>query len=123
MRKNLRRKRRDLATLSRKNRWFLICVPIVTFGGIAVLMHFISVVEQETSVAKTVQGWQSAFHFSDEQAARIEQIEIDFHGNGSPFSARRVHTAAEIKSHHEDIAHQMEAGQGSRFLQFMEKRE
>lgn len=89
----------------------------------AVFLHIHSVNQQTASVTRTVTKWKTTYHINDEQAERIKQIELDFHGNGSPFSIKPAHTRDEKHRHHEEISRLMSPEDGARFMKAMEKSE
>jgi len=89
----------------------------------AVFLHIHSINQQTASISKTVQKWKTTYHINDEQAERIKQIELDFHGNGSPFSIKPTRNRDEKHRHHEEIRRLMSAEDGVRFMKAMEKSE
>jgi hypothetical protein len=109
--------------LSPRDKAALIGIPLVLFGIIALLLHLVATAQQNASVTRTVTKWKTTYHISDDQAARIKQIELDFHGNGSPFSFRPVFTPEEKHRHHEEISRLMSPEDGARFMKVMEKSE
>ncbi|MHB1077925.1 MAG: hypothetical protein ACYC67_00895 [Prosthecobacter sp.] len=94
---------------------------ILFFVVPTLLWHFYSIHLQEASISKTVEEWKTIYHINDEQAARIKKIELDFHGNGSPFSFSRVLRPGEKHHHHEGISRLMSTEDGARFMKAMEK--
>ncbi|MHB1083036.1 MAG: hypothetical protein ACYC67_26825 [Prosthecobacter sp.] len=89
----------------------------------AVFLHIHSVNQQTASISRTVQKWKTTYHINDEQAERIKQIELTFHGNGSPFSIKPARSAEERHHHHEEISRLMSPDDGAHFMQVMEKSE
>ena len=89
----------------------------------AVFLHIHSFNKQTASIAKTVEGWKTTYHINDGQADHIKQIELDFHGNGSPFSIKPAHTRDEKHRHHEEISRLMSPEDGARFMRAMERSE
>ena len=89
----------------------------------AVFLHIHSINQQTASISKTVTKWKTTYHITDEQAALIKQIEIDFHGNGSPFSIKPARTRDEKHRHHEEISRLMSPEDGAHFMQAMERSE
>jgi hypothetical protein len=87
----------------------------------AVFLHIHSIKQQTASISKTVQKWKTTYHISDEQATHIKQIELDFHGNGSPFSIKPTRTRKEKYRHHEEISSLMAPEDGAQFMKAMEK--
>lgn len=108
-------------TLSPRDKAMLIGVPILLLAVPALVIHFSSLRQQHASVSKTVEGWKTTYHLNGEQAERIKQIEIDFHGNGSPFSIKPARTRDEKHRHHEEISRLMSPEDGAHFMQAMEK--
>jgi hypothetical protein len=109
----------------------LVCADKVKVIGFLILFfvvptlfwHFYSIHQQEASISETVEGWKSIYHLDDSVAARIKQIELDFHGNGSPFASKGARTRDEKHRHHEEISRLMSPAAGARFMQVMEKSE
>ncbi len=111
------------AALSLRDKAVLIGVPILLLAVPALVLHFSSISQQTASIAKTVEGWKTTYHINDEQAERIKQIELDFHGNGSPFSIKPTRSKDEKHRHHEDISRLMSPEDGAHFMKVMEKSE
>lgn len=87
----------------------------------AILLHIHSINQQTASISRTVQKWKTTYHINDEQVERIQQIELDYHGNGSPFSIKPARTRDEKHRHHEEISRLMSPEDGAHFMQAMEK--
>jgi hypothetical protein len=122
----LSRKKKDAPAptkLTLRDKAMLIGVPILLLAIPALVLHFSSIHQQTTSISKTVQKWKTTYHITDEQAALIKQIEIDFHGNGSPFSIKPSRTRDEKHRHHEEISRLMSPEDGAHFMQAMERSE
>ena len=109
--------------LSKRDKAMLIGVPIVLLAVPALVLHFSAIHQQTASVTRTVTKWKTTYHINDEQVERIKQIELDFHGNGSPFSIKPARNKDEKHRHHEEISRLMSPEDGARFLQVMEKSE
>ncbi|HRX53322.1 MAG TPA: hypothetical protein P5016_02375 [Verrucomicrobiales bacterium] len=101
----------------------LIGIPVALFAIIVLLLHVVATAQQNASVTRTVTKWKTTYHINDEQAARIKQIELDFHGNGSPFSFGPTFTPEDEHSHHEQISRLMAPEDGARFMKAMERSE
>ena len=86
----------------------------------AVFLHIHSINQQTASISKTVQKWKTTYHISDEKASHIKQIELDFHGNGSPFSIKPARTRDEKHRHHEAISRLMSPEDGAHFMEALE---
>ena len=125
MSKRTPKKKADTAptTLAPRDKAMLIGVPILLLAVPALVLHFSSISQQTVSIAKTVEGWKTTYHINDEQAERIKQIELDFHGNGSPFSIKPTRSKDEKHRHHEDISRLMSPEDGAHFMKVMEKSE
>jgi len=108
---------------SRRDKAALIGIPAVLLGIIALLLHVVATTQQNASVTRTVTKWKTTYHIDDGQAGRIKQIELDFHGNGSPFSFRPTFTPEEKHRHHEEISRLMSPEDGARFMKAMERSE
>lgn len=109
--------------LTLRDKAMLIGVPILLLAVPALILHFSSIHQQTSSISRTVQKWKSTYHINDEQAERIKQIELDFHGNGSPFSIKPTRSKEEKHRHHEEISRLMSPEDGARFMKVMEKSE
>ena len=120
----LSRKKKDAPAptkLTLRDKAMLIGVPILLLAIPAFVLHFSSIHQQTTSISKTVTKWKTTYHINDEQAARIQQIEIAFHGNGSPFSIKPTRSKEEKHRHHEEISRLMSPEDGAHFMKAMEK--
>lgn len=109
------------SSLSRVDKLKVFGIPLALFLGMALLYHHICVSEQTSHITKTVTGWKRIYHLGDKQAERIIEIELDFHGNGSPLSMRVRHPPEERRRHHQEISKLMNAKDAERFMHFMEK--
>ena len=122
----LSRKKKAAATptaFAPRDKAMLIGVPILLLAIPALVLHFSSIHQQTTSISKTVTKWKTTYHIKDAQAELIQQIELDFHGNGSPFSIKPARTREEKHRHHEEISRLMSPEDGARFMEAMEKSE
>ena len=120
----LSRKKKAAATptaLAPRDKAMLIGVPILLLAIPALVLHFFAIHQQTASISKTVTKWKTTYHINDEQAARIQQIEIAFHGNGSPFSIKPTRSKEEKHRHHEEISRLMSPEDGAHFMKAMEK--
>lgn len=109
------------ATLSRTDKTLLVGIPLMLFAGLALLFHFVCVGRQTDRITSTVNEWTRLYSLSDEHVKRIIQIELDYHGNGSPFSIQQNHPPGAKHRHHEEISHLMSPDDGARFMERMEK--
>lgn len=122
----LSRKKKPAATptaFAPRDKAMLIGLLILLLAIPALVLHFSSIHQQTTSISKTVTKWKTTYHITDEQAERIKQIELDFHGNGSPFSIKPARTRDEKHRHHEEISRMMSPENGAHFMQAMERSE
>ena len=122
----LSRKKKASATptaLAPRDKALLIGVPILLLAIPALVLHFSSIHQQTASISKTVAKWKTTYHINDAQAELIQQIELDFHGNGSPFSIKPSRTRDEKHRHHEEISRLMSPEDGAHFMQAMERSE
>lgn len=72
--------------------------------------------QQRKALDKQLAQWKPLYHLTDEQAERIRQIELDFHGNGNPFTSRVSGTPEEDEAHHLEISRVMKPKDAERFL-------
>jgi hypothetical protein len=110
-------------TLPRKDKLYFIGIPILLLGIVALLLHVGSTAQQNAAVTRTVTKWKTTYHFAEGQAERIKQIELDFHGNGSPFRIKPTRSKEEKHCHHEEISRLMSPEDGARFMKAMEQSE
>lgn len=109
--------------LSLREKAVIFGLPLLLLMFPVIFLHVHSVNRQTASVTRTVTKWKTTYHINDEQAARIKQIELDFHGNGSPFSIKPTRTRDEKHRHHEEISRLMSPEDGARFMKAMERSE
>lgn len=109
--------------LSWRDKAFIFGFLLLLLVFPVVFLHIHSVNQQTASISKTVTKWKTTYHINDEQAERIKQIELDFHGNGSPFNIKPTRAREEKHRHHEEISRLMSPEDGARFMKAMEKSE
>jgi hypothetical protein len=109
------------AKISRSDETKAFGFLLLFFVFLTLFWYFHSVYQQDLSVSKTIEEWKTIYHITDSQAERIKQIELDFHGNGSPFAIKSNRTHDEKHRHHEEISRQMPPEDGARFMQVMEE--
>lgn len=109
------------AKISRSDEIKAVGFLFLFFVVLTLFWYFHSVHQQEASVSKTIEEWKTTYHITDSQAERIKQIELDFHGNGSPFAIKSNRTSEEKRRHHEEISSQMSPEDGVRFMRVMEE--
>ena len=68
-----------------------------------------------------MQRWKTLYHIDDNAAEQIKQIELDYHGNGSPFTIKPLRSGYENHLHHAGISRLMSEEDGARFMKAMEK--
>ncbi len=100
---------------------WLLGVPVLVLVIPSLFLHFSAIHRQTASISRTVERWKTTYHINDEQAERIIQIELEFHGNGSVFSIRPQHDKEDGFRHHEEISRLMSTEDSVRFMQAMEK--
>lgn len=111
------------AQLARADKLKVLGFLFLFFVVPTLLWHFYAIHQQVASIAKTVEQWKTIYHINGEQAERIKQIELDFHGNGSPFSIKPTRSKDAKHRHHEDISRLMSPEDGAHFMKMMEKSE
>lgn len=89
----------------------------------AIFLHIHSINLQTASISRTVQKWKTTYHIDDEEIERIKQIELNYHGNGSPFSIKPARTRDDKHRHHEEISRLMSPEDGAHFMKAGEKSE
>jgi hypothetical protein len=96
-------------------------IPLTVFGLVVGVMVNGSI-EQHSQVLDTqLSRWRELYHLNEEQVKSIKRIELEFHGNGSPFTVIGTHSPTEIHQHHLTISRAMSPEDGARYLQAMEK--
>jgi hypothetical protein len=90
-------------------------VFLALFGTVA------GMITQRAGLNKQLLQWRAAYHLTDQQAARIREIELKFHGNGNPFTSRDSGTPEENDAHHLEISRVMNPEDGARFVKVMIK--
>ena len=93
----------------------LVCFVLL----LGLLLHFFSVRKQAVELEELLSGWRHQYHLSDEQVRRIQAIELDFHGSGSPFT-RPARSRMETREHHRLMAGVMNPEDGERFFRAQE---
>lgn len=95
---------------------------LVLLAGVVILpVHFAGTSRRDAVLERMMAQWRGRYHLNDDQIVRIKQIELDFHGSGSPFSIRPNYSKDEQHRHHEEISRQMSPDDGVRFMQAMER--
>lgn len=87
-----------------------LIVILILFGIMA------GIAQQRNALDELLSRWKNVYHLTDEQAAHIRKIELDFHGNGNPFISRSMATPEENANHYLDISHSMNPEDGDRFM-------
>jgi hypothetical protein len=109
------------ATLKLREKAVFLGFAFLFFGFPAFFLHRRSIHDQTASISKTVLKWKDTYHIDDDETERIKQIELNFHGNGSPFSIKPTRTKEEKHRHHQEISSLMGPEDGARFMKAMEK--
>ena len=85
-------------------------------GVLALVGTVMGIGAQRQALDKQFAKWKKTYHLTDEQAARIRQMELDFHGNGNPFTSRDSGTPEENTAHHLEMSRVMNPEDGERFF-------
>ena len=109
------------AKFARADKLKVIAFLLLFFVAPMLFWHFHAIHLQAASVSKTVEEWKTLYHITNSQAERIKQIELDFHGSGSPFSIQGHRMPDEKHRHHTEISRLMSPDDGARFMKVMEK--
>lgn len=95
------------------------------FAGFMVfLAAFVTVsgmITQRAALNRMLASWTVSYHLTPEQADRIREIELNFHGNGNPFTSRESGTPEENDAHHLEVSRVMSPEDGARFIKAMVK--
>lgn len=110
------------AIAPRREKW----IVAASFAALMVILALSCIVfgvfSRRAVLNKQMMKWKAAYHLTDEQAARIHQIEVDFHGNGNPFTSPASGTPEENDAHHLEISREMNPEDGARFIEVMNKK-
>ncbi len=79
------------------------------------------IIDERAALGRLLEKWTASYHLTGEQADRIRQIEVEFHGNGNPFTSRGSATPEENHAHHLEISRAMNPEDGARFMEAMLK--
>lgn len=85
-------------------------------GVLALIGTVMGIGAQRQALDKQFAKWKTLYHLTDEQAARLRQMELDFHGNGNPFTSRESGTPEENLAHHLKMSRVMSPEAGERFF-------
>jgi len=128
------KKARDLKLPSRKDRaaasaaspWRQRLTVAACVAGFMVFLALFGTVAgmitQRGALNRQLMQWRASYHLTDQQVARIREIELEFHGNGNPFTSRESGTPEENDAHHLEISRVMNPEDGARFAEVMIKR-
>lgn len=94
----------------------LLAVLVSGVSLILGMMHRFGTQGQYRSITRTIEQWKPIYGLDEAQARTIREIELDFHGSGSPFSFRGKRTPAQVLEHHKEISKVMSSESGARFL-------
>lgn len=78
-------------------------------------------IEERAALHRMLMEWTASYHLTAEQAEHIRQLELEFHGNGNPFTSRDSGTPEENDAHHLEISRVMNPEDGTRFVKVMIK--
>lgn len=98
----------------------LLAVLVAGVAFILGMMHRFGTQGQYRSITRTIEQWKPIYGLDEVQARTIREIELDFHGSGSPFSFRRKRTPHEVLEHHKEISKVMSPESGAKFIADME---
>lgn len=98
----------------------LLIVLVVGVATILGMMHRFATQKQYRSIIRTIEQWKPVYGLDEAQARIIRDIELDFHGNGSPFAFRGKRTPDQVLEHHKEISKVMSLESGVKFLKDME---
>lgn len=106
---------------SAREKW---TVAACVAGFMLFLAAFVTVsgmITQRAALHRVLAAWTVTYHLTPEQADRIREIELNFHGNGNPFTSRESGTPEENDAHHLEVSRVMNPEDGARFLKAMIK--
>lgn len=106
---------------SRREKWIVAACVAGFMVMLALYCTISGMIEERAALHNQMMEWAAAYHLTDDQAARIRQIEAKFHGNGNPFTSRESGTPEENDAHHLEISRVMNPEDGARFLEVMVK--
>lgn len=98
----------------------LLAVLVAGVAMIMGMMHRFATQGQYRSITRTIEQWKPIYGLDEVQARTIREIELDFHGSGSPFSFRGKRTPEQVLEHYKEISKVMSPESGARFLADME---
>lgn len=107
--------------ISLKDKILILAIVLIIVCSTAALLLFRSIQQQQQRIDQTLMRWRLKYHLDDQQVAAIRLIELEFHGNGVPFSGKSGRTPEEIRQHHLALSKAMGPEDGARFLMAMEK--
>lgn len=95
-----------------------ILLAVLVAGVVLILgmMHRFGTQGQYRSITRTIEQWKPIYGLDELQARTIREIELNFHGSGSPFSFREKRTPDQVLEHHKEISKVMSSESGARFL-------
>ena len=98
----------------------VVALSLLGFVGLLALLATLGgIAQQNNALEAQLAKWKRAYHLTDEQAALIRRMELDFHGNGNPFTSRDSGTPEENQTHHVKMSGVMNPEDGERFLRDM----
>jgi hypothetical protein len=109
------------ATFPLKDKIIAFGIPLTVFGLVVGIMINGSIEKHSQVLDTKLSRWREVYHLNEAQVKAIKRIEIEFHGNGSPFTVIGTHSSAEIHQHHITISRAMSPEDGARYLAAMER--
>lgn len=91
-------------------------VAVVMLLLLAAFFLFSRMLTIRTRLNGRLAEWTASYHLTDPQVARIRQLELEYHGNGLPFSGRDPGTLEANKAHYLRISLIMSPEDCARFV-------
>lgn len=107
------------SSTSSKEAWVLAACIIGFIVFLGIKSSMVGIAQQRAAFDKQLAKWRQTYRLTDEQAARIQQLEADFHGNGNPFTSRGAGKSEEDEAHLLELSRAMNLEDGERFLRDM----
>ncbi|MGE0414962.1 MAG: hypothetical protein AB7Q64_23360 [Verrucomicrobiales bacterium] len=101
---------------------FLIAAWItVPLAATIAFVFFLFTSKWNSSITLRLDQWRQAYQLDDATVDRLRVIEVNFHGNGNPFTGPIPHTKEEVAVHLQEMASLMGEPQGDEFLNDMRR--
>jgi hypothetical protein len=120
-RKDNQRQPASTGKMTVREKALMVGLAVIVFGVCGLLAHFSGTGRKARSIAYTVEQWQKIYHFDDAAAARLREIELEFHGSGGLFSIEGTKSPEQMRQHSEEMAQQIPIEFRDQFLK-MENR-